>query len=266
MSTFTAIFNKTGRATAKAGRFVGHKVAEAYLAIDPDLRRHVAQVPLLSYSLFASRPKDVEPGLDDGHRPLILVHGMGGNSANFRLLSLYLRLHGRRRTYSIHFEGGTRIETMAAELAVYVHRVLQVNGADQVDLVAHSMGGVVARLALCEHGLADQVHTLITLGSPHAGTVSARFGDTPNIRDLRPNSAMMKRLQAEPWPAQVRGVTFFSNSDLFVLPAESAAVKGTLTVDASPFTHYSYLFDPRGFAAVVRALDGLDVGPTLRAS
>jgi len=116
------------------------------------------------------------------------------------------------------------------------------------------MGGIVARLAIHEHRLARSVRTLITLGTPHRGTYPARFANTNLTRELRPDSDLMSRLIKRPWPRRVRGVTFWSRNDLFVLPAQSAAAEGTDHVDVTPFTHYSYLIDPKSWAAVGRAL------------
>lgn len=52
-------------------------------------------------------------------------------------------------------------------LSLYLQNKL--NGA-KVDIVAHSMGGLVARSALENYGKADLVQNLITLGTPHKGS------------------------------------------------------------------------------------------------
>lgn len=245
-----------GRGLARAGRWVGGQVAAGYRAIDPDLVRHLAQTPLLGLSLLAPRKGLVTAGEPDGHPPLLLVHGLGGNRGTLLPLAWYLRLHGRRRSYCVHFEGATAIPEMAAALAEFIGAVKDATGEPAVDIVAHSMGGVVARLAIADHGLAGSVRTLVTMGSPHQGTFPARYANTRCIRDLRPDSPLVTRLRATPWPDGVRGVTFWSRSDIFVLPPESATVPGARAVEVTPFTHYSYLIDPRGWVAVARALEG----------
>jgi triacylglycerol esterase/lipase EstA (alpha/beta hydrolase family) len=243
-----------GRAAARGGTFVGRQVAEAWAAIDPDVKRHVAQIPLLSYSLFVSRKEKIEPGVPDGHPPLIFVHGLGGNRGAFLLMAWYLRLHGRTRSYKIHFAGGQTMDQMAAALAQFIRAVQKATGERQVELVAHSMGGLVSRLAINDYRLARSVRALVTLGTPHNGTFPARYANTTNLRDLRPDSALIRRVNAKPWPSTVRGVSLWSRGDLMVIPAESAKAAGTTPVDMTPFTHYSYLIDPRSWAAVARAL------------
>lgn len=254
MAEFQEIMWKIGGAAAKAGAFVGRKAADGYLSIDPDVRRHLAQLPLLSYTLFVSRREEIDPGKRDGHSPLIFVHGLGGNRGNFLLMSWYLRFSGRKRSYKIHFDHGQSLEQMSLALARFVRDVKKTTGEKKVEIVAHSLGGIVALMAVRDHRLASSVKTLITLGSPHGGTYAARYANTDAIRELRPDSELIKRLNKKRWPKEVRGVTFWSRNDVFILPPESAAVDGTEKVEATPFTHYSYLIDPKCWAAVGKAL------------
>jgi triacylglycerol esterase/lipase EstA (alpha/beta hydrolase family) len=176
-------------------------------------------------------------------------------SRNFVLMAKYLALHGRRRSYRIHLEGGQTLEELARALESFVRAVVEVTSVPRVELVAHSLGGIVVRLGLLDHDLAGCVKTVITLGTPHHGTHSARFADTVTIRELRPDSALMRRLASTPWPRGVRGATFWSRSDVMVLPPESATIEGTHQIEVTPFTHYSYLIDPRSWSLVRRELE-----------
>ncbi len=246
-----------GRSATLAGRAVGKQLLTLYRSIDPDVTRHLLQMPLLSYSLLSSRTQKVEPIPSDGYRPLIFVHGLGGTRGDFLPMSGFLWLQGRKRSYRSHFERGQSVAQMAEALARFIRRVMQVTGERKVDIVAHSLGGVVSRLAIHEHRLSRNVGTLITLGSPHGGTHSARFANTALARELRPDSELMRKLGRRPWSKSVRGITFWSRNDLLIVPAESAALRGTRSVDMTPFTHYSYLIDPKSWAAVRKSLDGV---------
>ena len=254
MSDFMDGLATVGRALGAAGVFVGRKVAEGYRAIDPDVHRHVVQTPLLVYSLFGARQAPVEALPDDGHPPLVFVHGLGGSRGDFMMMAGYFSWLGRKRSYRVHFEEARTLAERAAELNTFVREIARVNGAPQVDIVAHSLGGVSARLALTDHDLAPLVRTLVTLGSPHQGSYPARYGNTPIFHDLRPDSELMRRLAATPWPETVRGVSFWSRNDLFVLPAESAIADGTEAIEATPATHYAYLLFPKHWDAVADAL------------
>jgi pimeloyl-ACP methyl ester carboxylesterase len=249
-----SLLNATGRVAAAAGRFVARQVAAGYRKVDPDVPRHLAQIPLLTYTFFSSRRQIVRAGKPDGHPPLIFVHGLGGGRGDFLLMAQYLRLRGRRRSYRIQFKKAQTIDRMASSLARFVRQVSRVTGQKKVEMVAHSLGGLIARAAVLDHGLASSVKTLVTLGSPHRGTHPARYLHSKVIKDLRPDSPYLKKLGRKRWPGSVRGVAFWSRSDLFILPPESGVAEGMEAFDATPFTHYSYLIDPRSWAKVARVL------------
>jgi len=253
-SQWRRFFRQTGRATASAGRFVAKHVAAGYQKIDPDVPRHIIQMPLLSYTFLSLGNDKIRPGKPDGYPPLIFVHGLGGGRGDFLLMANFLWFKGRKRSYRIKFQKGQSIEQMAASLARFIRDVKKSTKESKVEVVAHSLGGLVARCAVVEHGLQSSVKTLITMGAPHHGTHPARYIHTKVIRDIRPNSPLLQKLNRKRWPKAVRGVTFWSRNDLFILPPESATMKGMEPVDATPFTHYSYLIDPRSWRNVAQVL------------
>lgn len=244
-----------GKFIVKSGEAVGSKIAELYKKIDPDVARHLSQMLLLTYSLFVSKREKIEAGEPDGYLPLIFVHGLGGKRGDFLLMSWYFWLTGRKRSYKIHFEKGQSIDDMATALARFVRDVKKATGEKQVEIVAHSLGGIISRLAISKHRLASSVKTLVTLGTPHKGTYSARYANTDITRDLRPDSDLIKKLNKKPLPKSVRCVSFWSRNDLLILPAESAALENSEQIDATPFTHFSYLLNPKCWTAVEDALN-----------
>ncbi len=252
----------TGRALAAAGGWVGRSVAAAYRAIDPDLRRHIAQLPLVGLTMLARGNPAPEPLPDDGRRPVIFVHGLGGGPGNFLPIRLFFRLHGRSRTYAAPFAGVSSLDGMATRLSEFLDAVATVNGlpADaRFDIVAHSMGGLAARLALEDERTRDRVAVLVTMATPHAGSHLARYGNTPGSLDLRPDSEVLARLARQlPWrgpPAQPRLVALWSATDVILLPARSGVVGGAENIEMPGFTHYGYLIHPSGWRRVLEALD-----------
>jgi pimeloyl-ACP methyl ester carboxylesterase len=251
----------TGRLFATAGVVIGRTAAAAYRAVDPDLRNHLAQLPALGLTSLTARRRPPERLEPDGHRPMICVPGLGGHPGNFLPLRLFLRLAGRTRTYALGFPGGATLEEMAAHLSDHIRQVLAVNdlGPDaQVDVVTHSLGGLVARLALEDDATRARVATLVTMAAPHAGSHLARYGAFSNSLHLRPDSPVLARLARQlPWrgpPEQPRLVALWSRADVVLLPADTARVEGAENVELEGFTHYSYLLHPAGWRVVARAL------------
>ena len=64
-----------GRALAHIGAWIGRTSASAYHSVDPDLRTHPAQLPLMARG---QRGTAVPLLPDDGHHPVLVIHGLGG--------------------------------------------------------------------------------------------------------------------------------------------------------------------------------------------
>lgn len=245
----------TAKGLVTGGSWLANRVSDAVNTIDPDVHRHLLQLPLLANSLFARQDTEIKPIEPDGWPPLVFVHGLGGSAGNFLTMSWLFWLSGRRRSYRVNSTPGENIEQLSAQLVDFITQVCRVNDEPQVDLIAHSMGGVVARLAIQELHIADKVKNFVCLGVPHVGTYPARYGNTETLHDLRPDSELIRRLNSSTIPAQVKVTCLWSKNDLFVLPPESACLDGARNLDMSPFTHYSYLLDPRSFEAISHVLE-----------
>ena len=255
-------WRRTSRFLTELGVTAGQAAATGYQAIDPDVRRHFGGLPLMALTALSLNGDSTPRALaDDRHRPLVYVHGLAGAGSNFIALRTALALRGRRRTYAIKFQRTQSLETLAGDLALYLRQVIGVNqlgDSAQLDVVAHSMGGVVARLALEDPALRGRIATLITLGSPHSGTYLARFANTTVTRSLRPDSEQIARLDRQlPWPGlpdMPRLVALWSDADMMRLPHDAARVDGAENVLMSGFTHYDYLIRPEGWRMVAKAL------------
>ncbi len=246
-----------GRVAGRAAVSVGKSIAAAYQAIDPDVRRHIAELPLVGLTYLVPRRPPIAALPDDGHHPVIFIHGLGGSPGNFFPMRAWFSLHGRRRTYSLGPPDGESIAELGPRLSAFVEEVVVVNrlpSGEKIDLVAHSMGGLVARIALEEEHTRARIATLVTLGTPHAGTHAARFGATDRVMDLRPDSPLMERLQKQlPWKGP-RLVALWSHADMMVLPAISAMVDGAENLEIAAVTHTGYLIAPRVWREVMEIL------------
>jgi triacylglycerol lipase len=166
-------------------------------------------------------------------RPVVLVHGIGDNRSAFTVLRRTLRRRGFGRIVTVNYSPLTSdVRKAAAALGQHVERVCQQSGYEQVFLVGHSLGGIIARYYVqCLAGDA-RVSTLVTLGSPHAGSQLARMAPLLVGRQLRPNSELMREL-AGPARCSTRFVAIYSDRDEVVVPNSSARLEHPdLTVTA----------------------------------
>ncbi|MEI8258653.1 MAG: alpha/beta fold hydrolase [Deltaproteobacteria bacterium] len=102
-----------------------------------------------------------------GRRPVVLVHGYGQNRVDFVWLARALGKAGLGPMYGFNYWPFSSVAVSAAGLARFVTRVCADENADAVDLVCHSMGGLLALELLGMDGA--RVRRLVTIGTPHAG-------------------------------------------------------------------------------------------------
>ena len=149
-------------------------------------------------------------------RTVVLIHGYLANRSTLLPLSGYLRWRGIRQILSFNYPSTEGVERGAIALRDYLRK--HVRGG-RIDLVCHSLGGLVARLYLQELGGARRVDHCITLGTPHQGTYNSYWLTSRVGRELRPDSALLARLQASRQGAEgVRFLSVVAGSDNLVVP------------------------------------------------
>lgn len=88
-----------------------------------------------------------------------------------------------------------------------------------VDLIAYSMGGLVVRAALTLQPDLP-VQQVAFLNTPHYGSLAARALPLVACRQMRPGSAFLREIEAQPWSLPTLAV--WTPGDLMVLPGSSA--------------------------------------------
>jgi pimeloyl-ACP methyl ester carboxylesterase len=180
-------------------------------------------------------------------RTLVFVHGLATNRAGFLPLQAFLRSRGHRRQLALNYRSAGSIEALALQLK----RELDANvRGGRIDLVAHSMGGLVARFYLQQLGGARRVDRLVTLGTPHQGTHAANFVPSALVRQLLPESPFIQHLNALPPPEGLQVSSIVAGRDILVQPSEAASCPFGETIRFDDLGHVELLFRPRVFAEV----------------
>ena len=157
--------------------------------------------------------------------PILLVHGLVDNRSVFTLLRRALRRRGFGQVLTLNYSPFTQdVRSAATRLADLVERTCEATGHERVHVVGHSLGGVVARYYVQRMGGDARVHTLCTLGSPHAGTTAAHLLPSRLVRQLRPGSALLQELAAPAPGCRTRFVAFWSDLDQLIVPKRSARI------------------------------------------
>ncbi|MDQ1632914.1 MAG: triacylglycerol lipase [Frankiaceae bacterium] len=153
---------------------------------------------------------------------VLLVHGYASSDRVWRPLARRLQAGGVSdiRTFSYDSEDIDLVDLAASVAAEVRHHDEQAAAPPPLHLVGHSLGGLLIRYAVCEFGLSDRVHAVTTLGSPHRGSPAPAAGAQLG-RDLRPGSALLRRLDARPLPDGIRWTAFHSDRDEVIPPSHA---------------------------------------------
>lgn len=233
---------------------IGRTVSGQTAKVSPDVWRELTFVVANAYSLVLPRRETIRPLADDGRTPIVLIHGLGGNRGTWWPLRLFLRLHGYRRVYAFGYEDGT-VQELAAGLVEFIDEVREKTGREQVNIVAHSLGGIISRYAIQRLRQAEAVKTLITLASPHQGTYMANWANTTLTRALRADSDLIADLNTDDLSVlSVRLVTVRSDRDIYVLPHENMTHPDAENIFVPGLAHTQQILSKEVYRIILRCL------------
>ena len=222
------------------------------------------------YSLWQAFPdrfvrEPAPPTGDARPMPVLLVHGYLCNAAAWSFYQRWFQERGRP-AYTISLEPVLgSIESMIDGLEHRIAEVLAASGASELDIVAHSMGGVVVRTLLRRRPHAKGIRGVVTLGSPHHGTMLARLAFGQCGHELRYESSWFKQLNdAQPAAPDLPGgfTSIYTYDDNLVAPQETSRFEGAENIGISGVGHASLLGSRAVFDMVV---DRLAAGESGRA-
>lgn len=108
--------------------------------------------------------------------PIILVHGlMIRHSKRFRAFGKIEKVldDAGHNVYVATHDGFGSIETNAEQLGEYILKVLSETGAEKVNLIGHSKGGLDSKYLITHLGMEEKIASLTTLATPHRGSAIA---------------------------------------------------------------------------------------------
>jgi pimeloyl-ACP methyl ester carboxylesterase len=157
--------------------------------------------------------------------PVLLVHGYGHNSSAWLMLRKALKRAGFTSIHTMNYNPLAHdVPAIARQLSDRVEMLRGLTGCDKVNVVGHSLGGIVTRWYVQEMDGDLKVNTAITLASPHKGTLVAFAPLGKTAREIRPNSWLMRRLNGAVLPTHVRWVAFYGDTDALVQPISSGRI------------------------------------------
>jgi triacylglycerol lipase len=182
--------------------------------------------------------------------PVVAIHGYTQNRVDFLRIARACGRAGVGPVYGFNYPWFSTVHDNARRLARFVDDVRRETGSTQVDLVAHSLGGLVSLEYLHVSG-ADHVRRIVTIASPHAG-IAWRGPIVGSVGpQMRAGSAFLveRSTRAVPTPC----LSIYSTHDNVVHPPATSMLvrRGGRDHPVADVGHLSILFDPRVSDAVV---------------
>ncbi|MET9440030.1 alpha/beta fold hydrolase [Streptomyces sp. NPDC006610] len=193
--------------------------------------------------------------------PVVLLHGFIDNRSVFLLLRRSLAQDGHQHVESLNYSPLTcDIRTAARLLGRHVEEICERTGSDRVDIVGHSLGGLIARYYVQRLAGDTRVRTVVTLGTPHSGTRVVPLADAhPIVRQMRPGSSLLEELTLPAPGCRTRFVSFWSDLDHLMDPLDSARIDHpdlpARNVRVTGVGHFALPVHPAVAAEIRRTLD-----------
>lgn len=202
------------------------------------------EVALMPRDIIPVVPKEVAHEDD----VVVLVHGIFASAGVWRPMKRTLVERTGAKVASFTHAPGVGIDRIARSLAKLVARI---PSRCRIHLVGHSLGGLVARWYVQEHGGHERVTQTISLGSPFGGTARAHPFPFLVGRELGRASPLLARLRARAHEHEVAHTSIVGHKDIIVVPVESAVFPRGEVVVLPQCGHNTLLFHADSIARVV---------------
>ena len=208
--------------------------------------------------------RSLQPG---GGAPVVLLHGFGTSCAVTAPLARHLRRALGRPVIRVPLGGRLPlhlgdVRKSAARVQAEIERQAAESGFAYVDVVGHSLGGLVATYLLKALDRGRRVRRVVTLGTPHRGAPAALLGAlllglfSRAIWQMIPGSPLLRELARLPVPAGSEVVAVASDADGLVPAsfARPARMPRLRCAGVSGLGHVDFLTSPLSFRLVQNAL------------
>lgn len=233
--------------------------------------------PLESFRSAGGNIYFLEP-YDPARIPVLFVHGAAGSAQDWR--AFFERLDRTRyQAWFFQYPSGAALDSMSNLLYWKVLNLQLRYQFPRLHIVAHSMGGLVVRRFLLDHGAQlPQIRQFVTLSAPWGGEPAATLGVNhspavvPSWRDMQPLGPFMQRLFTQPLPKDVTHTLLFGHRGGYNLLRPTTDGTVTIASQLRPEAqsearlvmgfdedHVSILSAPNVVDQVTRALDADEV-------
>ncbi|MFD9624003.1 esterase/lipase family protein [Streptomyces virginiae] len=174
--------------------------------------------------------------------PVLFIHGYKGGAWNWIDMIDDFEAAGypANRLRAMSYDPFHSSTITASQILAEVEALRAQTGADKVDIVSHSMGGLGSRWYLKFLGGTAHVDDWVSLGGPNHGTnlAWACSWAFSSCAEMEPGSSFLIQLNSgDETPGSVNYGTFWSSCDEFINPDTSTLLSGAQNIEMGCTEH-----------------------------
>lgn len=203
--------------------------------------------------------KQFYENVSDRHPPVLLIHGFLGTRGSMYVLEQRLSQDGFCvMSFNLGALNARDIRASAFLIHRKIQSILQQTGVKRIDIVGHSMGGLIGLYYIKRLGGQQRVRRMVLMGSPVRGTWTALLGIatvgllSTSSWQLLPGSRFLRELDSGPLPDDVEFFTISAERD-WVCPPSQTQLEGAHSVTV-PLGHSSLVVSEEVYRKVLWAL------------
>ncbi|MCD0448600.1 lipase [Actinocorallia sp. API 0066] len=179
--------------------------------------------------------------------PVVFVHGYAGGAFNWTTAKSVFQSGGYANSELFTYEYNSYGNNVANAqgLATFVDNVRAQTGSAQVDIVNHSMGGLVSLWYLKQLNGHPKVRHLASIaGANHGTTFAAACLIFVTCQQMYPGSSFINTLTSgDETPGATKYATWYSACDGVIIPYTSTRLTGATNTNVLCQTHLGFLID-----------------------
>ena len=217
----------------------------------------IAHLILLAADYIISLFQSITPkssSYQDTHNPIILIHGYMMRGLVMYPIKRRLNKDGYKSVYLFTYSPPwLNIDDFSRQLRDKIEFVKKERGVEKVDLICHSMGGLVALNYINNLDGVKNVNRLIALGTPFGGSKLWSFSIGKCGKEMKPWSEFLKKLSVP--PAGIKTTVIYTTFDEMVIPYEFSKLEGANNIRMNYIGHVGLLFDSKVYENVRESLE-----------
>ena len=190
---------------------------------------------------------------------IILVPGIDDTAKRMEFINIQLSIAGYENIHTVEIvpnNGSISIIDMARQVLKRILELREQTGEEEItDIIGYSMGAIVLRYIIQRLNGKEIFHRFVSIAAPHKGTITGYFRNGIGVRQMRPNSTLLKELNQEknPW-GKVKVYSFWTPLDLMVLPSKSSELEGAVNKTYFVLCHPCMTRSKRVIKGIIQAL------------